>query len=214
MIRRPGHLINADLELDPHPIFPETSGFDLDLSIENVVVFGGDEARYRHFLGRGLAALESTPISVEVLAVASLAAWRAGVLELRLDALQRMSAAPPASVAAALGIEVSALGEFEHRQQSNRFGWPDVPVSQRVIAVVGGFHGLGGAFVSPPLSTTPLAREGGFAIHTDSGEWEYDGDVFGGRLTRVEATGPIGEPAGAELSVSPDSYLASLVAIP
>lgn len=213
MIRRAGQAINADLELDPNPMLPEISGFDLDLSIDNVVGFGGDAARYRHFMARGLAGLESDLSSAHILAVASLAAWRAGVLELRSDALGRMTVAPAASVAGALGIESGALEAFAHGQSGSRFAWPGSARPRRVIALVGGFRGLGGAFASPPLSTALLEREGGFAIRTATEHWEYDADIFGGRLSRVDTPGPIGELSGAELLVTPDSYLATLALI-
>ncbi len=205
MIRRPGHAVNDGLVTDDSPL-PPVDGIDLRLSIDNVVAHGGDERLYRHFLIRALAVPDA-----DVLTVAALAAWRAGVIGLRDDALGRLASAPPATVAAALGIESGDIGVFVHGQKSSRFAWPGAPADARVIARVGGFRGLGGAFASPPLSASPLDREGGFAVHTAMDDWEYDADIFGGRLSRVEEPGPTGPVRGAELTVSPLSYLATLV---
>ncbi|MCU1423669.1 MAG: hypothetical protein JWN36_3320 [Microbacteriaceae bacterium] len=202
MMRRPGHAVNDGLTVIDAPL-PVVDGFDLQLSIDNVVSFGGDEMLYRHFLGRALA----LP-GADILTAASLAAWRAGVLELRADALARLDGAEPAFAAAALGLEPAELGAFVRGQERGRFFWPrQLPE----IARVGGFRGLGGALQSPPVSAAPLARRGGFALHTATDDWEYDADIFGGRLSRVDVPGATGTVDDAELRVSPVSYLARLV---
>jgi hypothetical protein len=205
MIRRPGQLVNDGLVFQSVEL-PEVDGFDLQLSIDNVVTLGGDERLYRHFLAEALAVS-----GADVLAVAALAAWRSGAIELRADALRRVDAAAPAAVAAALGIAPGDLSAFVHEQKTNRFGWPGAQTAAGVVAWVGGFRGLGGEFTSPPLSADPLEREGGFALHTATDDWEYDGDVFGGRLIRVDGPGATGPTRGAELKVSALSYLAALV---
>jgi hypothetical protein len=204
MIRRPGHVVNDGLMIEASPL-PAVDGVDLQLSIDNVVALGGDERLYRHFLGAALAVGDA-----DVLTVAALAAWRAGVIELRADALSRLDAAEPASAAAALGIAPGDLGPFVLGQRENRFAWP---TALPEIARVGGFRGLGGALASPPVSACPLEREGGFALHTATDDWEYDADIFGGRLSRVETPGATGAVRGAELTVSPNSYLATLVLV-
>jgi hypothetical protein len=202
MIRRPGQLVNEGLALSSATL-PPLEGFDLQLSIDNVVALGGSERLYRHFLGRAL-----TVPDADVLAIASLAAWRAGVIDLRADALHRLEMSEPVSAAAALGIELDDLGAFVVGQARSAFAWTS---TLPVIARVGGFRGLGGAFISPPLSATTLEREGGFALLTAVDAWEYDADTFGGRLVRVDEPGDPGPVRDVQLTVSPDSYLAELV---
>jgi hypothetical protein len=206
MIRRPGHLVNDGLTIDDTAPLPTADRLDVPLSIENVEGWGGDPRLYRHFLTRSLLQPDA-----EVLTSAALAAWRAGVIDIREDALGRLEVAGPASAAAALGVDPGELGPFIHAQRQNRFALSPASESGLTVARVGGFRGLGGVFTSPPLAATSLGRAGGFAVHTASGDWEYDADVFGGRLRAVESAGDTGPVSGAVMTTSPLSYLATVV---
>ena len=205
MIRRPGHLVNDGLAIEDAGSLPALDGFDLRLSVDNVAGWGGDARMYQHFLVRSLADPDA-----ELMTSAALAAWRAGVIELREDALGRLETAAPASAAAALGLQPSELGPFAHAQRGNRFARSPSTEPGTDVARVGGFRGVGGVFISPPMTATPLDRPGGFAIHTASDDWEYDADLFGGRLRMVESSGEVGPVLGAVMTTSPLSYLAIL----
>lgn len=219
MIRSAGQVVNDGLDVvatDP----PALAGFDIPLSIANVQSLGGSAALYTHFLS---AALASAPVEGDgVLAVAALCAWRSGVLGLRSDALGRLddaleSGSPaPASVAAALGLAQGAVADFARAQRVDRFAWPGSPAGERVVGRVGGFRGLGGPWIAPPVAVHALDREGGFAIHTVADDWILDCDVFCARLDRTEDVlpTPAATSRGAELRIAPSSYLATLVFTP
>ncbi|HEX7827541.1 MAG TPA: hypothetical protein VF477_21755, partial [Mycobacterium sp.] len=68
-------------------VLPVVPGLDLALSADNVARYGGDPHRYALALTAALAADPGlAPSRDAMLAVTSVAAWRAGVLGIRADA--------------------------------------------------------------------------------------------------------------------------------
>jgi hypothetical protein len=186
---------------------PGVPAADLEATVERVSTWGGDAALYRHFLTAALG-VEADPSSVR--ALGAVAAWRSGVLALRADALARATALAAggagAAVAAALGLAGEQLDTFLARQADDAFAWPR---ADALVATVGGFAGLGGRWTAPPEHAFAVG-EAEFAVRTGSDWWLVAVDVFGSRVTRLEAEPPVGESAHARLTTSPDSYLAAV----
>ena len=234
MIRRPGQAVDEGL-LPQTTVSPVVPGFDVDQSVRNVESWGGDSALYRHFLSQALAADDDAggtdgPLPHTVLTLAALAAWRSGTLDLRQDALTRLDEAlgsgsvPRQALASAVGLQPSELDDFASAQAESPFGWPARGDGDVVIARVGGFRGLGGAWTAPPMTGEHGDREGRFVITLTDGErWQLDADIFGTSLSRLppdEAPAPATDPAGrpeasgawpTRLAVFDTSYLAWLV---
>ena len=234
MIRRPGQAVDDGLQPQT-TVAPDVTGFDVEQSVHNVESWGGDTTLYRHFLSRALAADDATggtdtPLPHTVLTLAALAAWRSGTLDLRQDALARLSEAlgsgsvPRPALASAVGLQPSELDDFAGAQTESPFGWPARGDGDVVIARVGGFRGLGGAWTAPPMTGEQGDREGRFVITLTDGErWQLDADIFGTSLSRLSpdqapttAADPAGRPeaSGAwptRLAVFDTSYLAWLI---
>jgi hypothetical protein len=205
VIRRPGHLANgAPSSGAPAPI----AGLDLALAARNVASAGGDAGRF----GAALAAAQRAGFDdADGLAVVGVAGWRAGVLALRDDALRHLDelvGRRPAVAAAALGLAESDLPAFLERQRSDRFWWPDRAAANGYVCAIGGFTGLGGAWVAPPAEARPLAADGAFAVRTHEQWWRLDADVWGSRLVQLDAEPAAAAPAAASVVVFADSYLA------
>ncbi|PXA72261.1 hypothetical protein [Cryobacterium arcticum] len=213
MTQRPLHVVNAGLELTDEPL-PEVPELDLALSLSRIEALHGAAAgaRYRHFLGRALAAQPGGDRD-DLLTLATLAAWRAGAVAFRTDALRRLDAALATdtvripTLAAALGLPEHSVAAFAELQRGSRFGWPDL-VAGGLVAVVGGFRGLFGPWLTPAVAVLAGDRPGTFLIRTaasrsgtapagadestGSGDaWLLTVDVFGHTLTRLvpEETG-------------------------
>ena len=92
MIARAHHAVN-DVGIGSAPELPTVPGLDLVLSVANVTRFGGDPHRYGRAVSAALVAAPGLAASRDsMLPVTSVAAWRAGVLGIRADALcQRLS---------------------------------------------------------------------------------------------------------------------------
>lgn len=233
MMRRPGHVVNDTLDRDDPPQLPVIEGFDSDLASANVSSWGGDATLFRRFFATSVAQDHARgeaepPLPRTVLTLASLAAWRAGVLDLRQDAIGRLSEAleagsiPPLVLASALGLQPGELPDFVRFQSESPFGWPARGSGDVVIARVGGFRGLGGPWTAPPVRAEAAAGSGRFDITLADGErWLLEADIFGSRLSRAhphpaDAPAPPAEPAAsgawpARLAVFDTSYLAWLV---
>jgi hypothetical protein len=208
MIRRPGHLANRDVPAAgaPEPL----PGLDLALAARHVRAAGGDAGRF----GASLAAAQRMDAAPEhAVSLAGVAAWRAGALALRDDALARLEvlradAAGRRAVAAALFLAEDAVEEFAARQRTDRFWWPGRDAARGYVCAVGGFRGLGGAWTAPPDAGQALGG-GVFAIRAGADWWRLDADVWGSRLTALD-----GQPRSAasdsraSIVCLADSYLA------
>ncbi|MGY4858960.1 potassium transporter Kef [Cryobacterium sp. AP23] len=204
MTQRPLHLVNEALVLTDEPL-PETTSVDLALSASRIQDRHGAPAgaRYRHFLGRALAVQPDADRDA-LLTYAALAAWRSGALGFRTDALRRLDLAlagddtRPAATAAALGLGEGGLGPFAELQRASRFGWPGRHAPGELLAVVGGFRGLFGPWLAPPVAVLPGERPGTFLVRTYAAgtaagsaaaaeDWLLTADVFGHTLVRLAA---------------------------
>lgn len=215
-MNRPGHLANTEAPLGSPP---EQAGFDVALAAENVRRAGGDRARFAAGLAAALRE-RPAPDRAELLGFAALAAWRAGALAYRDDALARLDAlvAGDAGLAAAraLGLESrESAAAFAAAQRTDRFWWPLRRASRGYVCAVGGFAGLGGTWIVPPEVGVPLSEPGAFAIRAGDEWWRLDADVWGHRLVKMDHVDgdPIGQdpPASdpaASIVCTPSSYLA------
>lgn len=206
-MRRPGHLANTA----PASGTPESvDGLDLALAARNVVRAGGSAGR---FAAAFAAAQRAAAGDVDLVVLAGISAWRAGALAYRDDALAHVEreggadAARPA-VAAALGMREADLDAFVERQRADRFWWPGREAQRGYVCAVGGFAGLGGAWVAPPAEGLALADPGAFAVRTGTQWWRLDADVWGSRLTALTDEPEPGPAGAASLVCFAESYLA------
>jgi hypothetical protein len=193
---RPHHVVNEALVLTDEAL-PETA-VDLALSATRIAGRHGTAAaaRYRHFLGRALAA-QPHATRDDLLTVAALAAWRSGALAFRTDALRRLNltlaagTTRPAALAAALGLDEDTLAPFAALQRDSRFGWPGLTAPGERLAVIGGFRGLFGPWQAPPVAVLTGDTPGVFVVRTCAGDvtedWHLGADVFGHTLVRLAA---------------------------
>ncbi|MGN6544340.1 MAG: hypothetical protein ACTHK7_04780 [Aureliella sp.] len=139
--------------------------------------------------------------SIELLDVAGILAWRAGMAQLRSSALERLARLPAALAAQAAGL-TSGADEAEWQRVRDRLAedrWfhPASPVSASpptgspsgslaIAHVVGGFRGFGGGFMKPPRV---VLHEGWLYVHDTESLWRLYADCFGTHLQRT------GEPA-------------------
>ena len=197
MTQRPRHVVNEWLLLTDEPL-PATV-VDLALSATRIQDRHGDAAgaRYRHFIGRALAAQPAADRD-DVLTLAALAAWRSGALAFRTDALRRLDLALAggrtslSAVAAALGLGENGVAPFAALQRTSRFGWPGLHAPGELLAVIGGFRGLYGPWPAPPVAVLAGERPGTFLIRTgrsaaSAEDWLLTADVFGHVLVRLAA---------------------------
>lgn len=196
MTQRPRHLVNESLELTDEAL-PATT-VDLALSATRIQERHGDAAgaRYRHFIGRAVAAAPRAERD-DLLTLAALAAWRSGALAFRTDALRRLDLTLAGgnsldAVAAALGLGEGGVAPFAALQRNSRFGWPGLHAPGELLAVIGGFRGLYGPWLAPPVAALAGERPGTFLIRTGSaaataGDWLLTADVFGHTLVRLAA---------------------------
>ncbi|WP_104163705.1 hypothetical protein [Cryobacterium sp. N22] len=194
MTQRPRHLVNESLELTDEAL-PATT-VDLALSATRIQERHGSAAgaRYRHFIGRALAAQPFAGRD-DLLTLAALAAWRSGALAFRTDALRRLDLAlaggstPLSAVAAALGLGEGGVAPFAQLQRDSRFGWPGLHAPGELLAVIGGFRGLYGPWLAPPVAALAGERPGTFLIRTGTAasaeDWLLTADVFGHTLVRL-----------------------------
>ncbi|KAA0080219.1 potassium transporter Kef [Mycolicibacterium sp. P9-64] len=214
MIARAHHAVNGG-GARSEPVLPDVPGLDLALSVDNVARFGGDPHRYVSALTAALTVDPDLARSRDrMLAVASVAAWRSGVLGIRADALVWLPQLSPDIGAAVLGLPADALGAFRFGQAVDRFYWPLRPGhSTQPFARLGGFVGLGGAWEFPPTEPV-LEGPGRWTVQVGAARWRLEADLFG------HALGPVGpavpppstrERVTAQLVVRPTSFLADVV---
>lgn len=212
-MRRPGHLANA-APPDPALTLPEVPGLDLTLAADNVRRAGGDPARFAASVN---AALVLLPPGQDPTACVVIAAWRAGALAYRnaalaqLEALLAAGAHDTGAPAAALGLDSATVEAFAVAQRTDRFWWPDRTANRGYVCAVGGFAGIGGAWIAPPRSGIALGEPGAFAILTGEDWWRLDADVWGHRLVPLDAAPePTAFTSPATIVCQDDSYLAWL----
>jgi hypothetical protein len=199
------------------------TGLDLELAVANVARWGGDTGLFGTSLGAGLAAAPGTPETAAIQDLAAVAAWRAGVIGLRKDALRAASSCLDAGIADAVGATLGMPGAdvagFVEGQRTDRFFWPAWQQLGRayLIARIGGFAGLGGPWLAHP-SDVIAAGEGRWLVEVGEELWEVDADLFGHSVAMAAddpaSTGDTGEPVGTPgvrvVSV-PTSYLLEVV---
>lgn len=205
MIRRPGHLADRTPPVGtPVPV----EGLDLALAGRNVAAAGGSAERFAVSFAAGRAAAES----IDPIALAGIAGWRAGALGLRDDALRSIdsvrSTGAGAAAAAALGMDAADLGAFVDRQRTDRYWWPGRREANGYVCAVGGFRGLGGAWTAPPADGRPLDVDGAFAVRTGERWWRIDADAWGSCLSPLDDEPEPGAAGAASVLTFADSYLA------
>ncbi|MER7608321.1 hypothetical protein [Nocardioides sp. NPDC127503] len=219
MIRRPGHSVNASVAREPVAL-PAVLGLDLDLAVANVARWGGDTGLFGTSLGAGLAAAPNATETAAVQDLAAVAAWRAGVIGLRTDALRAASSCLDAGLADAVGATLGMPGPdvagFVEGQRTDRFFWPAWQHLGRayLLARIGGFAGLGGPWLAHPGDVI-AAGDGRWLVEVGEELWEVDADLFGHSVSLAAddpaGTGdPVGTPGVRVVSV-PTSYLLEVV---
>lgn len=169
----------------------DAAGLDLRLAGERAADAGADPDAFGRLVAAGIAAVGSSADAETVRSVAVVAAWRAGAIGFRGDALARIShtladdAPGPvaASLAAALALPVDALPGFVEGQRASPFHWPTTDGAPPLLAILGGFAGLGGPFVAAPEATGRRDDDGLPGIRTAEGWWLVEADAFGRRIT-------------------------------
>lgn len=190
MIDRPVHSVNLGHGSDGEAVLPTVAGLDLEVSLANLTRWGGDKRRYVASLS---AAVETDPsLSADpgrLREIAVVAAWRAGVIGLRTDALRALHRLAPAhsqSMGAVLGLPAGQVSSFANGQQEDRFSWPAWRTDYSfLIARVGGFVGLGGPWQSPPRTVEVMAP-GRWLVEADGSTWNVDVDIFGHAITKAD----------------------------
>ena len=219
MIRRPGHSVNASVARQPVSL-PAVAGLDLELAVANVARWGGDTGLFGTSLGAGLAAAPGTSETAAVQDLAAVAAWRAGVIGLRTDALRAASSCLDAGLADAVGATLGMPGldvaGFVEGQRTDRFFWPAWQRLGRayLIARIGGFAGLGGPWLAHPGDVI-TAGEGRWLVEVGEELWAVDADLFGHSVSLAgDDPADAGDAAGTDgvrvVSV-PTSYLLEVV---
>jgi hypothetical protein len=193
--QRPRHAVNDGLTVLDEDL-PTVAAVDLALSLTRIETLHGPgtAARYRHFVGRAVAAQPDASRD-ELLTLAALAAWRAGAIGFRTDALRRLELALAVpdrmpGLAGALGLPPAKVADLAHRQRLSRFGWPGQEPGD-LVAVLGGFRGLFGPWLAAPMAVLPGERPGSFVIRTaragePGDEWLVSIDVFGHTIVRID----------------------------
>lgn len=233
MIRRPVQLANAKSGFAPaDPPDLSAVGLDIATAVRTVEGQHADADLFVRALAAGLAAAGREPDAgrragtradavtavgrEHVLDLVALAAWRAGALALRADALSRLERiladpVPPHSAAAALGIDARGLAEFARRQRTDRYWWPGRSAARGYVLAAGGFRGFGGAWIRPAERAVALPDAGAFGFLVAGEWWRLDCDVWGARLAASDVT-PDAVPMdeGVTVVIAPDTHLAWL----
>ncbi|GGR68936.1 hypothetical protein J2S40_004629 [Nocardioides luteus] len=219
MIRRPGHSVNAAAHPAETAAMPVVVGLDLELAAANVARFGGDERRFDSSLRAGLRAPGSLPSETQAVQdLAAVAAWRAGVIGLRTDALRALGSCLDHgladAVAAVLGMPPTSVAEFAEAQRTDRFFWPAWRGLGRayLIARIGGFTGLGGPWLAHPGEVIP-AGEGRWLVEVGEELWEVTADLFGHSVSLAgdDAASDDTDTPGVRVVSIPTSYLLEVV---
>lgn len=205
MIALAAHTANSGLgSLDA--TLPAIADLDLEATVDRVAGWGANTALYRHFLATGLAA--ETPSVASARAIAAVAGWRSGVVDLRDEALMRAVELSAPVASAALGLEAAQLSSFLEGQATDPFAWP---TSDALVARIGGFRGCGGVWIAAPTKAAFVAPNAVEVMCNDE-RWIAVVDVFGARITRAERSSPAAT-ATARALVSENSYLVDIARV-
>lgn len=204
-----GQLVNHGLPVAVGSAPPFAAG-DLAVATANVTGWGGQPALFAHFLA---AALATAPLEAQLARrLAAVAGWRSGVLGLRREALAVLPELPAEVAGAVLGFPPDSVAEFCQLQQVDPYWWPGRPGFGQVLRA-GGFTGLGGPWLSPPVRAGCSEVPGRWVVLAGDRWWQLDADVFGSRLLDLDDTpwcGAESDAAGVRIGVRPDSYLVRL----
>jgi hypothetical protein len=161
---------------------------------------GAPGARGAEWRDRVRAALPCCPDVDTVLAAGQVAAWRAGMAGYRRTALAVARRLDGAVVEAALGLPVDQLP----RLIADPWFDPSAP-GQRVPVRVGGFRGLGGTFVRPPVLEPMPDVDTGAVVATDGEDrWLVVADAFGSVVVRaLTPSSPVGALVTAAAGIDP-----------
>lgn len=216
MNRVPVKLANVSAPFPPAEL-PDLSSAGLDGSLASASVRAahGDPQLFARALAAGVAADSAALTDRErALDLVATAAWRSGALALRSDALSRLDRLddPERRLAAAatLGLGIDVLDEFRRRQRTDRFWWPGRADQRGYVFAVGGFRGIGGAWIRPPEQVVTLADAGAFALLVAGAWWRLDGDAWGAQLSLLSERPEAGSARddGVSVVIGPDTHLA------
>lgn len=166
---------------------PALHDADVEVVAAAAVQHGADRAKLAAALSAGLAAG-----SLATADLVALAAWRAGALALRDDALRRLPTLDAEGAAAVLGFAAHDVADFAAKQVADRWFVPGAG-SPQLVGEVGGFEGFGGAWTSRPDGAVPLAEDGAFALREGERWWRLDADAWCARLVPLESAPPESE---------------------
>ncbi|MBK0028197.1 hypothetical protein IAE57_18715 [Stenotrophomonas sp. S48] len=122
----------------------------------------------------------------------ALAAWRAGMAQLREPVLQQLDSLPLAVTAAIIGAPAASVDDLLARLGADR--WYHPAPSAAVGHSTGAFTGFGGSFSTPPLvRATPQ----GFVIRSGEQHFLLLADAFGAALLPAHAEEFDAAPTGA-----------------
>ncbi|MCA9177401.1 MAG: hypothetical protein KDB14_23110 [Planctomycetales bacterium] len=133
------------------------------------------------------AAAEHCADAAELRAAGQVCAWICGMAHYRAPALELARAMPAAVLASLLQLEANdeRLAGVVDRLASRRWYRPDAEPAQAGLAIVaeaGGFRGLGGEFLRPPLVEVDGAD---FLVRDGDAHWLLTADAFGATFHRV-----------------------------
>lgn len=194
-MRSAGHAVNRVIDRTPGSAVDDLAGLDLDRARARVRAEGGDGELFETALQRALRAA-GQPDRDLALTIAACAAWRAGVVDIRRDALRRAQSAPVPVVACALLLEGSDLATFLAAQAQDPFGW--IAPLRPWVATVGGFRGLGGPWLEPPTAFGAFSAPGEFWVRADGQLQLLRADVFGHRWLPGPLEQPPAQPSRLE----------------
>ena len=205
-LARPGHQANVGIVPARAAIAPLPDA-DLVVASANVAAWGGNPVLFRHWLAAGL---DADP-DADPRQVSAVAAWRAGALALRAEALALLPALPARAVAATLGF--GDVATFADRQRVDPYWWPGRDAANGLVLWAGGFAGLGGPWLAPPTMIGRTYISGRWVVRAGTSWWQLDADVFGALLTELGDSHDdrtTGDPYVVQAHVTPASYFVSL----
>jgi len=205
MIRLPGHVVNAPAPFADAPLPDALAGLDLPAAADRVTALGGDRGLFAGALAASLT-VDAAPDAARALDLVALAAWRAGAAALRDDALRRLPAVPADVAAAVLGLSADDVASFAEHQTVDPLWWPQAGAGWMLS--VGGFSGLGGAWIRPPEQGIALDEPGAFAFLVAGRWWRLDCDVFCSALQPIDDQPVAAAHAAAQPVLRDDTHLA------
>lgn len=133
----------------------------------------------------------------ELLEAGQVLAWRAGLPQYRASALDRAATLRPAVLGQLLGVELpdeAARDALVARLRADPWADPraSAEASPRLVGRVGGFRGVGGAFLAPPRVALV---DGVFLLGDGTSTFALHADRFGAVLSRSAQAFPASSPA-------------------